>query len=956
MDPVLSSILPSNRIGNDGFNWWIGQVEQLASQEENNKGGYRAKVRIIGDHPGSKKILDTSQLPWATMMMPVNVPFMPGNIGGGHHGLVVGCWVVGFYLDPERQKPIIMGSIGNVPGATTKVINVRPTDGPFTNGTRYGDLAPIPALDGQESPENRQGGPSQNTANTGGGLSDGTKRKDGKPRVPVPPRIAAGLQQEKWCQSVAEKCKEQDLKTQMTFILGQFLADIQNSGGNVGDFYVNKATGELNSAIFTGRKYVNKAISVVTELLAHVKGYIKKLLQKGVDKLIKAILKPDEKGNSLTPVTKWFNEKLKDLGCKMEDLGTRLMNWLTNVLMSFINKAYRAAVCLVDEFVNGIISKINQLLDELLSSVLGPLQAILGVIAKPLNLIGQAVSFVLKLLGISCSGPDRTCATYKQICTNGAKKKKKNDKDFLDGLLSGIDKLFGDTPADYTQYTCEEAYTGRPLEVTTIGFTGGIPLPGGSSGGNAPTISYSVADIVVTEGENAVFTITRSGYLEEASSIVFTTLDDQSTATAELDYLSDSGIIGFQPGEETKEISFRTFADSIEEEDEYFYISLSQNSPDESSGIKSVFINNIARCTITERDATEDYDPYLGAPVNPEYGIDDVFPPDSGLDEEDLDGDGVPDNQDPSIDVFDVVPSYKVTTDKSNYKEGEFVVYTIKTTNIPNGTILYYNLFGNDITEEDIVGASLSGSFVITDNTGKVTVGIEEDDVVEKPETLRFVINGTGAFADVLIVPVTDRSLEDYNTGVGETPENRYREFEFPTIDDDNIITDDNGGIIEIPISNPGDPWAEPPFIFIDGEGYGATATGLLDENGFLSEIRITSNGYGYKKNLASDKGVRCIIDSFTILRPGTGYTEKPDMYVNGELGIAEAIINPDGLVIGAVVLDRAKYFDEFPEIDIIGGGGYGAQLLPSLACLDSNRLEIIGSTKIGTGRYIDCP
>ena len=47
-------------------------------------------------------------------MMPVNVPFMPGNIGG-HPQLVKGCWVIGFYLDNEKQKPIIMGSIGPTP-------------------------------------------------------------------------------------------------------------------------------------------------------------------------------------------------------------------------------------------------------------------------------------------------------------------------------------------------------------------------------------------------------------------------------------------------------------------------------------------------------------------------------------------------------------------------------------------------------------------------------------------------------------------------------------------------------------------------------------------------------------------------------------------------------------------------------------------------------------------------
>ena len=177
MDDALSRLMPTQRIGQDGFHWWVGQVEGTASDEKNNKGGYRYKVRIVGDHPSSREILDTDALPWATVMMPVNVPFMPGNIGGGHPQLVKGCWVTGFYLDHERQKPIIMGSIGVVPGATSTINNVDPSDSQaFVTGIRTGNLAPNPATDGVEGKDG--------TAKTGGGLSDGTTIEEtGEERV-----------------------------------------------------------------------------------------------------------------------------------------------------------------------------------------------------------------------------------------------------------------------------------------------------------------------------------------------------------------------------------------------------------------------------------------------------------------------------------------------------------------------------------------------------------------------------------------------------------------------------------------------------------------------------------------------------------------------------------------------------------------------------------------------------
>ena len=207
----------------------------------------------------------------------------------------------------------------------------------------------------------------------------------------------------------------------------------------------------------------------------------------------------------------------------MEDIGLRLAEWLTNVLMSYINQIYRAAICQVDELVNGIISKIYQLMNELLESILGPLQDILGAIAAPLNLIGKAINFILRLLGISCTGPDKTCATYKKVCTDGSKKKGEDDGNFLDDLLSKIDNLFGDTPADYTQYVCEEAYDGAPLEITGVGFTGGVPLLATET--REPKIIYTINDITVTEGEPAEFTITRDGTIDIASSVAFKTLE-----------------------------------------------------------------------------------------------------------------------------------------------------------------------------------------------------------------------------------------------------------------------------------------------------------------------------------------------------------------------------------------------------------------------------------------------
>jgi len=960
MDEALSRLMPIHRIGDDGFPWWIGQIEGTYDDDTVNKGGYRYKVRIVGDHPGSKEILPTAALPWATVMMPVNVPFMPGNIAGACSQLIEGCYVVGFYIDSDKQKPIILGSIGQTPGATKIVYTPGPQRSPFIPGANANFPTDV-YKDGVEevtTVTDGESGISEDGARTGSGLSTGREVEvDGKKKedIPVPPSAKERIKREEWCQEVAERCNDVDLKTKMTTIVGQMLADIQNNGGNIGDYYTNKISGRVNSAISTGRVYVNKAIRVVREFLAKIKGYIKKLLSDAINNLVKALLAPDDKGNRLTPVTEFFNNALKNLGCQMADLGERLISWLTNVMMSYISQVYRSTVCHIDEFVNGIISKINQLLNEILGSVLGPLQDILGAIAEPLNVIGKAINYVLKLLGISCTGPDQTCSKYKKVCVSGETEGKKDDEDFLDGLLSNIDNLFGNTPGDYTQYTCEDAYTGKPLSFTTVGFTGGVPLPYKPKGPNdtstkRPKITYNINDITVTRGDVAIFTITRSGYLEEASSVAFKTLDTQGTATAGEDYFTTNAIVGFQPEETEKTVEIRTLGDPLANRaKEEFFVRITKNSPIDSSGISSVFTVNLAKCTIQPIPLKEEGSPNIPAQEDPEQI---VLPEDTPTFP--FDGEGNPTTEPPS--TTDASPSYEVVANRSVCPEDEFIVYSITTSNVVNGTILYYTLFGKDITPDDIIGGSLNGSFVISNNKAQVTVGIAEDGVVEEAETLTFAITGKGATADVIITSKDDLDLPDFDEGVGDSPETVFDDFKPPTVNIPDVITDDNGGIIEIPVDKPGDAWAEPPYVWIGGEGVGATATGLLDENGFLTEIRVLSPGFGYKINRSDDNDKRCIIDTFTVTKFGVGYQTKPEIYINDEPGLAEAIINDAGFLIGARMLDRTKTFEGFPEIKIVGGGGYGAQLLPSLVCLDTDGLSKIGSTKIGTGRYVDCP
>lgn len=949
---ALSSLFPMHQIGSDGFAWWIGQVETPTYRNDGEKDPKRSgryKVRIVGHHPKSCTAVPTADLPWAITMMPVTDPYAAGATRSKSPRLEPGDWVVGFFLDREQQQPVIMGSIGQVANAAPAIVEdptpgegcknfttfldpeVRQSDQPVDEGDFSSVEAGVP-LSGGDNDDIDDDGPKPSLITN---LSAAKRAETSETN-------RAGIN---FSVAVVTNCgEESNLQGTFTRLLSEMLRDVQQSNGKVGTYLVGQWTGDIYDTIDIGRRNINKAIRIMETFIAKVKGYVIEKIKMVIDDLIKAILRPDETGNALTPVTKFFNEMLKNLGCSMKDLGLRLQEFLEELLFNYLFSIYKAAACQVDKLVQGILNKIRALMEELLASVLGPLQDILGAIAAPLNIIGEAINFVLDLLGISCDGPGKGC---KQTTTVSTKCKTDKKENFLDKLLKDLEDPWEGAGADWATYTCEEAYEGIKLENTEVNIIGGTqPFQN--------VINYDIQDISVTEGEVAKFTVTRSGLTDISSSITYRTI----TGTANyLDFQKSDGILGFSPGETLKYIEIQTYNDSEREGVEDFFVAIKRATPPKD--IASVTFNKsfargvIFESTVKTGDDT-DLPPTDGGGIGGGVNVPEVIL--SELPEDVVQN--LTTNDGLTEGVEDLDPTINVVADKTSVKEGQFVTYTITSENIPSGTGFNYRLIGNNITGSDIVGGNLQGTFVIEEDKARVIVGIENDDQVEGDEVLTFVIDGTGQSVSVVIVgeeqelsseelnDVMDNKFPDGDDGL------EYREPKRPTTKP--VITDKDGGIIEVPVDEPGDPFIEPPTVIISGEGSGANAIALLDDKGRLSEIRVTSPGSGYKPNEPVE--VSCIIDSFTMLSPGSGYKTPPTVYLNGVADKAEAIIDEQGFVISVRILDRETTYVDYPDVRILGGGGFGARYIPSFSCLDTDTLVKVGSAKIGTGRYIDCP
>lgn len=98
--------------GKDGMVPFVGVVEDVNDPKKSG----RVKVRCVGWHPKEKEggdetgdALTTDELPWARVGMPVTHPQQ--SRVGGKHGLLPGCWVMGFFLDGvDAQDPFIMNT------------------------------------------------------------------------------------------------------------------------------------------------------------------------------------------------------------------------------------------------------------------------------------------------------------------------------------------------------------------------------------------------------------------------------------------------------------------------------------------------------------------------------------------------------------------------------------------------------------------------------------------------------------------------------------------------------------------------------------------------------------------------------------------------------------------------------------------------------------------------------
>ena len=420
----------ANFIGKDGFNWWVGQVENDGGNIKDPDYTNKVKVRIMGYHNPSKKELPTTDLPWSMVVMPVTEAQRSGI--GTIHQLEVNSWVIGFFMDgASSQIPIVMGSIGdeNPEGGYASADEEEEGD---TNDESEGGVGTsavgkeeklFPQVNAVNYKENHH--VASGSGPPGVQSTQSTNPKTGTKENPtiIPARNLGTFKSGNKianAKAISEAMQAADDKKKVSVQMGngkcggepaiklaapvnELVKFVQGLDQNDVGEWIDKRTGrlvDLQSKINSVADRVEKKLSGMT---ANIKGVVmsetNKLVQKGLDAL--NIPNPD--------LDNAVKKQLKDVGglisCLFKDLLKDLGSFIKGMLSDLISNVLDAALCLIENFLGGIMDKIMDKITKALDMLKGVIGSLKGSAGMIQNLIARIGDF----LDLFCDGA-LTCA------------------------------------------------------------------------------------------------------------------------------------------------------------------------------------------------------------------------------------------------------------------------------------------------------------------------------------------------------------------------------------------------------------------------------------------------------------------------------------------------------------------------------------------------------------------
>jgi len=143
-----------------------------------------------------------------------------------------------------------------------------------------------------------------------------------------------------------------------------------------------------------------------------------------------------------------------------------------------------------------------------------------------------------------------------------------------------------------------------------------------------------------------------------------------------------------------------------------------------------------------------------------------------------------------------LLPTYTVTPTASSVNEGSSISFNVLTTNVSNGTTLYWtlNTVSGTINSSDFSGGAVSGSFTITNGIGSVTLTIATDLTTEGTESFQLQVRTDSTSGTVVVtsstVTINDTSTTPINASGGtvSTPGDGFRYHAFTSVGPSSFV------------------------------------------------------------------------------------------------------------------------------------------------------------------------
>ena len=391
------SLISPNFLGKESFRWFIG-VTTKYKQIEN--GGYKAKVRIIGYHPDAASIIKDEELPWAHVLVPLNMGAGEGSTGISFNSRGSET-VIGFFMDGDNgQQPVIIGSLFS--GYDIEHSNS------FNQGTNgFKPFKPDKSLIKNPNNVSSKTGRTpdsgiQNISNNVGVTTSNPKGDPSQGKVATDtgrePKGNDGGTSNQQTVIIPPVCKDSKSKySKILKALRDFIKTLRTVQ-QVQDGFVNPALGALQDIPALAKETSTVISDLIIEYIKfqrdQVIADIYKWLKKEIDKLMPKDFKL---------LTQLAADKVVDsIWCAFNKVVQKMGEFVFNFLMEIIGKVSNLPICAAEAFLGSIMSSVAGGIEDALgptlqevSSTIGPiLGQVSSYVSKSLNYANQALAFL----------------------------------------------------------------------------------------------------------------------------------------------------------------------------------------------------------------------------------------------------------------------------------------------------------------------------------------------------------------------------------------------------------------------------------------------------------------------------------------------------------------------------------------------------------------------------------